>query len=113
MSERDPQFDNEAIHGWFGLTYAAYLVIPRSVLQSLPGPLQRQLVDALDAIEAHISPADAPVDLDTHYTVHLRDYRNRFVGDPLRDYDRGRRRVTADDLRLMCEETRGTRRNQP
>lgn len=91
--------DTEPIHGWFELTYASYLVIPRSVLQSLPVALQRGLVDALEAIERHIRPAKVPIH--GHYEVQLRDSQGRFISDPLRDYERGRRRISREDLLLI------------
>lgn len=88
--------EQEPIHGWFELTYASYLVLPRSVLQSLPAQLQKQLVDALRAIEEHLHPAVLPTE--GVYYVELRDEHGRFLADPLRDYERGRRRVTKDEL---------------
>jgi hypothetical protein len=42
--ERDTTWDHEAIHLWFGLSYANYLVLPRSVLQSMPDEWQKQFV---------------------------------------------------------------------
>lgn len=93
--------DLEPIHGWFGLTYASYLVLPRSVLQSLPQSLQRQLVEALEAIADHLDAAIIPIA--GTYHVQLRDSKGRFIADPLRVYERGRRQVTKRDLLEMAE----------
>ena len=43
--------DSAPIHGWFNLTYASYLVLPRSVLQSAPIEWQRRFVDCLNELE--------------------------------------------------------------
>lgn len=40
------------IHGWFGLTYANYLVIPRLALQEMPLDWQRRMVALLEEWEA-------------------------------------------------------------
>jgi hypothetical protein len=50
------------IHGHFGLTYANYLVIPRSLLQSMPEQWQQQFVDLVDELHtafAHVPQSDA------------------------------------------------------
>lgn len=88
--------EQDAIHNWFELTYANYLVLPRSVLQSLPDDLQVKLVDALRAIEHHIAPASFPSR--GTYKVYLKNDRGRFMHDPLADYQRGRRIVTREEL---------------
>lgn len=40
--------EHEAIHTWFNLTYANYLVVPRSVLQSMPDEWQQRFVGCLE-----------------------------------------------------------------
>ena len=81
--------DNDPIHEWFELSYAQYLTIPRSVLQSMPPEWQRRFVECLEELDATIDwrPADG------RYWVELRDSKGRFQRDPLQDYERGRRRV--------------------
>lgn len=88
--------DDQPIHTWFGLTYASYLVLPRSVLQTLSVELQQQLVNALEAMGEHLYPASIPVR--GEYAVQVRGTDGRFISDPLRDYQRGRRRVAKVDL---------------
>lgn len=41
----------EAIHTWFSLTYANYLVLPRSVLQSMPDEWQQRFVGTLNELD--------------------------------------------------------------
>lgn len=50
----------ERIHGWFGLTYSNYLVLPRTLLQSMPDSWQDQFVTLLEELDdayAHIEHA--------------------------------------------------------
>ena len=77
------------IHEWFELTYAQYLTIPRSVLQSMPDDWQEKFVALLEQLDETIDwyPNEG------RYWVRLKDGRGRFVHDPLMDYDRGRRVV--------------------
>lgn len=79
----------EPIHGWFELSYAQYLTIPRSVLQSMPREWQAKFARLLDQLDETIDwrPKEG------RYWVGLKDERGRFVHDPLMDYERGRRRV--------------------
>lgn len=42
---------DEAIHEYFGLTYANYLVRPRTLLQSMPGEWQQRFVQLLNELE--------------------------------------------------------------
>ena len=80
---------SEPIHEWFELSYAHYLTVPRSVLQSMPLEWQQRFVKCLDELDETIDwrPHDG------RYWVQLRDHRGRLVQDPLADYQRGRRRI--------------------
>lgn len=55
---------SESIHGWFGLTYANYLVLPRSVLQSMPEDWQDTFTDCLKQLRKEFGYLDWP-----HYDV--------------------------------------------
>jgi hypothetical protein len=77
------------IHVFFGLTYSSYLVLPRSILQSMPIKWQKKFVDMLVDLEAATCNI---TDMPSHYTVLAKD-GNKFTKDPYRDYERGRRRV--------------------
>jgi hypothetical protein len=72
------------IHDYFELSYAQYLALPRSVLQSMPQDWQYRLVRLLD-------------ELDDKYEwrregtfVNFRNSSGRWMVDELGDYDRGR-----------------------
>ncbi|WP_371484831.1 hypothetical protein [Kitasatospora sp. NBC_00315] len=50
------------VHTWFGLTYANYLVVPRTLMQSMPVGWQQRAVACLtelDAAFAHVARAEA------------------------------------------------------
>lgn len=80
--------EDDAIHGWFGLSYASYLVLQRTVLQSMPQEWQRKFVALLEELDSTEWAEEIPR---MGYTVLTRDSRGRIMRDPLRDYDRGRR----------------------
>lgn len=49
------------VHAWFGLSYSNYLVIPRTLLQSMPKEWQRDFVAKLSELDeafAHVEQAD-------------------------------------------------------
>ena len=58
--------DSQPVNGWFGLSYNAYLVVPRSLLQSMPRDWQARLCAMLD--EMVDTPA-GQVFLKHHYRV--------------------------------------------
>ncbi|HEL2957688.1 TPA: hypothetical protein UL931_000912 [Stenotrophomonas maltophilia] len=64
----------------FGLTRAAYLVVPRRTLQSMPLEWQERFVALMDESHAHL-----PAEAFPEYTVRRLD-NGKFVADPLRDY---------------------------
>ena len=54
--------DGRDIHAFFGLTYSNYLVLPRTLLQSMPEGWQKRfvlMVEELDAAFDHIEQAQA------------------------------------------------------
>jgi len=84
--------EDGAIHTWFGLSYAQYLTIPRTVLQSMPLEWQERFVDCLHELNEAF-PDYMPKNC-SYYNVQLRDDKTgRFVHDPLADHERGRRRL--------------------
>lgn len=57
----EPQTETDAIHTHFGLSYANYLVLPRTFLQSMPDEWQTQFVALLDQLETafrHVPQAE-------------------------------------------------------
>ncbi len=96
MSSQDhaPDWDDEPIHTWFGLTYANYLVLPRALLQSMPGEWQRRFVACLTELQEACDKADIKPPAD--YWVRAVDERHRFIADPVPHYNRGRTRLLAE-----------------
>jgi hypothetical protein len=70
------------MHDWFGLSYASYLVLPRSLIQEMPPEWQQRLVDLLDEMGREFPG------MDDEYQVLMRDAGGRFREDPLRGYRR-------------------------
>lgn len=87
--------DLEPVHGWFGLTYASYLCLPRSLLEAMPVEWQRRFVGCLRELEAEFPVCWPP---DGTYDVRVRNEKGRFVDDPLRQYRRPDR-VLIESLR--------------
>ena len=79
-----PMRESEPIHCWFELTYANYLVLPRSLLQSMPEDWQARFVAMLEELNDAYSHLDWP-----SYIVTARR-EGRFIRDPIPHYDRGR-----------------------
>jgi hypothetical protein len=77
------------IHYWFELSYAQYLTIPRSVLQSMPSGWQERFVACLNELDETIDWRPKA----GRYWVQLKDGSGRYTEDPLMDYERGRRHI--------------------
>lgn len=84
------------IHAWFELSYATYLVLPRSVLQSMPKEWQIKFVELLDQLEETNWRERLPDA--SFYRVEMRDDTGK-VKDPFINYNRGRRNVFKELLR--------------
>lgn len=81
----------EPIHLWFNLTYANYLCLPRSVLQSMPQEWQARFCEMLDEMREMYGHLDWP-----SYRVSAVDRETgRFISDPIPHYNRGRTRLKA------------------
>lgn len=82
----------DPIHNWFELSYAQYLTIPRSVLQSMPQKWQTRFTKCLDELDAALDwrPKEG------RYWVQLKDGKGRYLRDLLMDYERGRRNVSLE-----------------
>lgn len=81
--------ESEPIHSFFNLTYASYLVLPRSILQSAPVEWQKRFVKCIEELEELFG--DVPNE--GLYSIHLRNDKGQYIPDPLGDYERGRRRI--------------------
>lgn len=111
----------DAVHGYFGLTYANHLVLERTLLQSMPDDWQNKFVALLDQMEAAFSGVPRasgwlvlPIDEVAVYeamwefrdsadvwasdeeedAAYVRIALANRTGDPVPYYDRGRARVT-------------------
>lgn len=82
MSAAEQHID---VHAWFSLSYAAYLAVNRSLLQSMPVEWQYRFVDLMDELSEQFPDVEEP-----RYTVHARDAEGRFIKDPIPHYNRGR-----------------------
>lgn len=80
----------EPIHHFFSLSYASYLVLRRSVLQSMPKGWQARFVALLNELDDATDDLDDPVH--EWKVIGRGDCRKRVL-DPYADYDRGRRVV--------------------
>lgn len=81
-----PAVENESIHGYFGLTYANYLVLHRSFLQSMPDEWQTQFVRMLRQLDDAFQHVDKP----DMFRVHATTWAGRYAKDPVPHYNRGR-----------------------
>lgn len=87
--EGDSEITPDAIHCWFELSYAQYLTIPRTALQSMPDEWQTKFVKLLEELDDKINwrPSQG------RYWVRLKDDNGQYAHDPLMDYQRGRRKL--------------------
>lgn len=84
---------DDDIHTWFGLTYANYLTLPRSVLQSMPAEWQQKFVAMLCELQEKYGHLDWP---DYQVSAVDRD-TGRYRRDPIPHYNRGRTFVPPRD----------------
>lgn len=68
------------IHGYFELTYANYLAIPRSVLQTMPEDWQDKFVTLLEELDEKIDWRRNGCE------IRFRDSKGKFMRDEFTDY---------------------------
>jgi len=86
---KNQEIDEEIIHSWFGLSYASYMVLPRTMLQSMSNRWQKKfikLVEEMDEKFGHYNKVYS-------YTILAKDEHHKIMHDNLRNYERGRRRL--------------------
>lgn len=100
--KRVGRLDHEAVHLYFELTYANYLVIPRSILQSMPDGWQKKFVQLVEECEQRTNWRNELGDVDRYsvkpvtieYTGKYEEGREieieHEIFDKFMDYDRGR-----------------------
>lgn len=93
--ERDGVLHEPPIHGWFGLTYAAYLVWPRALLEDMPHEWQEKMIALADEFNEVFNDSRS-------YMVKPKDdSTGRYIKDPLSDY----RYADTAPFRVKTEET--------
>ena len=73
---------DQPIRTWFELTYAQYLTVPRSIMESMNDDWQKQMKALLDELDDTYDwrPSEG------RYWVILKDEKGRYVRDHLREY---------------------------
>lgn len=81
-----PIGDEMDVHTFFGLTYANYLVLHRTLLQSMPDEWQLRFIDCVRELQDAFSHLDQA----NNYMVQARTLDGKFMKDPIPHYNRGR-----------------------
>ncbi len=91
---------HDALHTWFELSYAKYLTVPRSALQSMPDKWQGRMAALLSELDERIDwrPEDGCYyvtlnRVEEDEETHCWNVMGRELVDPLRSYERGGRRL--------------------
>jgi len=93
--------DDEPIHEYFGLTYAQFLVVSRTALQSMPVAWQRRFVQCLRELDDSIDNLEPEWPWCYHVTVRHHGtgkFGSLAKADRLGAYERGRARVPVKKL---------------
>lgn len=72
----------DPVHLWFGLTYANYLVVQRSVMCAMPYEWQQKMVALLDEMYETIDAEKIP----QQFRVNSVNAKGKFVKDPFSNY---------------------------
>lgn len=100
MSEQT-RLREDWIHCWFDLTYANYLVLNRTLLQSMPDGWQERFVGCLRELRA----AFRSIPQAEGFMVKATDFAGKFARDPVPHYERGRTYIEPN-LKAMAEAAR-------
>lgn len=79
-------FCREDVHVWFSLSYANYLILHRSLLQSMPADWQHEFIALLVKLDEAYGHVERPA----QYRVQAINESGKFVRDPVPHYERGR-----------------------
>lgn len=96
-------FDEDYIHEYFELSYAHYLVLPRTLLQSMPAKWQKEFVKLLEEFEERFTAFEWLPE-GTNYNVQLKDRKgviHSINEDIFNDYERGRRTIVKGEKRFV------------
>lgn len=99
----------KAIHEYFELTYAQYLVLPRTALQSMPAEWQREFVNLIEQLDEtfeflphqtigsgkqyRVIVDELVEEFDADEKDFVQKWANLDMDDPMANYERGRRRL--------------------
>ena len=77
------------IHGWFELSYAQFLTVPRLVMEAMPHEWQCKMADLLSEMDETFDwrPKEG------RYWVKLKNSQGRYTHAPLNDYRYGQREI--------------------
>ena len=88
--DRNGEWHESPVHEWFGLSYASYFTVPRSVLEAMPYEWQWQFVALVKELNETLDWGSCLPNFDgfgrDNYTVYLRDGYGKFARDPLANY---------------------------
>lgn len=70
------------LHGWFGLSYANYLTLPRSIMRAMPDDWQGRMADLLRELDDAFDRCPEG----GSYTVRFRDGDGKYARDHLAEY---------------------------
>ena len=83
--------DKHDVHTWFSLSYSNFVVLHRSILQSMPEHLQHRFTSLMDEIREEFE-GNVP-EPEGGYMLTAKDARGRWMKDPIPPYDRGRTHI--------------------
>ncbi len=104
VAEGAQEVEHEAVHNWFELSYAQYLTLPRTALQSMPDEWQARFVACLRELDESFDwrPRDG-----YQYWVQIRgpkgEFRTLEKQDPFMLYRRGARRILSWQSANPCQ----------
>ena len=81
----------ESIHEYFCLSYDNFIVLHRSILQSMPVKWQRRMVRLLE--QADKAVRDSEIKTASSYSLVAKDEHGHEISDPVPHYERGRTRL--------------------
>ncbi len=80
LKDKKGNYMDSPIHAWFSLSYANYLVLPRSLMESMPYEWQVNMKRLLEEMDNSFECENSD------YLVKLRGEKKKFVHDPLAEY---------------------------
>lgn len=82
MKKVNGVYKDDPVHIWFGLSYAQYITVPRSIMEAMPYAWQKKMVQLLKELDSTFEwlPKEG------RYWCRLKDEKGRFVDDPLMEY---------------------------